>query len=441
MHVHKWPANGIRPLHEIVPGSTSMADDQIPASDPTTPIYLTAELPGIGGQLKVDFDDFCVEEIPLYEPSGAGEHTFFQIEKRGVSTFRAVNEIARALGINPARIGYAGLKDAHAVARQTLSVDGLDPASLLSLQLPSIAVLWARRHANKLRIGHLAGNRFTVRVRGVEESALPMALDALAVLRQRGVPNHFGPQRFGKRGDTHALGRALLHDDASAFMRVFLGSPVPSENPPIQEARRLFDSGQYRDALAVWPRQLSEERPALEIIARKGASPDTFVHAMHAVSRRMRGFYVSAYQSYLFNQVVRARLHTLDRLLAGDVATKHDSGGSFVVQDPAVEQPRADRFEISPSGPIYGYKLLMAEGEPGQMERQVLEAEGLTLEDFKSLEALKVRGERRPLRFPLQDVELWYDGGVVLRFALPAGSYATNVLGEVMKAPVAGLDE
>ena len=128
-----------------------------------------------------------------------------------------------------------------------------------------------------------------------------------------------------------------------------------------------------------------------------------------------------------------ARLETLDRLFAGDVATKHDTGGSFLVEDAAAEQPRADRFEISPSGPIYGYRLLLAQGDQGRLERQVLEAEGLSLEDFRRPEGMRLKGGRRPLRFPLSEVDCWVDDGIVVSFTLPAGCYATNVLAELMK--------
>jgi len=410
-------------------------------SPAATPGYLTADLPGIGGRIKVEFEDFQVEEIPLYAPSGAGEHTFFEIEKRGVPTFRAIHEIARALHIAPQTIGYAGLKDAHAVTRQVLSAERVEPDALLALQLPSIRILWAKRHTNKLKPGHLAGNRFVIRIREVPPEALEPARAILSVLQRRGVPNSFGSQRFGRRGDTHALGRAIVADDGVGFCRLFLGAPLPSETAQIQEARRLYDAGDLPAALAAWPRQFSDERAALEILLRKKERPDRYQQTMHSVSKRLRIFFVSAYQSELFNRVMAARLQTLDRLFAGDVATKHDSGGSFIVTDPAVEQPRADRFEISPSGPLYGYRSLLAEGEPGRLERQILADEGLTLEQFKTLEALRIKGGRRPLRFPLREVESWYDAGVVLKFTLPAGCYATNVLAEITKSASLRVEE
>lgn len=435
-----WSVRSNEVTVNVEPNTLPLPPAAIPDAG-THPGYLTAGLPGISGRLKVEFADFQVEEIPLYLPSGEGEHTYFAIEKQGLPTFRAIHEIARALHVPAAEIGYAGLKDAHAVARQMLSLHGVEPAAVEALELPSIKILWARRHTNKLRPGHLAGNRFTLRIREVPADALPAAREVLAVLQARGVPNHYGPQRFGRRGDTHRLGHALLRNDPAAFLQVFLGSPAATENESVQEARRRYDAGDLAGAMEMWPAQFRDERAALETLLRRGTQPQAQRRATFAVPKRVRAFFISAFQSYLFNQVVRERLDTLDRLFAGDVATKHDSGGSFIVVDPAVEQPRADRFEISPSGPMFGYKVLMAQGEPGEIEQRVLADAGVRIEDFKEVEVLKIKGERRPLRVPLGEVESWYDDGVVLRFALPAGAYATNVLAEVMKTQVESLDE
>lgn len=399
---------------------------------PASTLWLTRHLPGTGGRIKVEYEDFQVTEIPLYAPCGQGEHTFFEIEKRGLPTMRAVEEIARALRVRPFQIGFAGLKDAHAVARQVLSVEHVPPERVLALELPSIRILWARRHTNKLKQGHLAGNRFVIRIRDVPPDAVEQARPILETLRRRGVPNYFGEQRFGRRRDTHLLGRAVLRGNAEAFLQEFLGRPQPDELPAVQEARRLYDAGQLQAALRAWPPQFHEERRALEVLLRSPAA-EAPERALRAVSKRLRRFFVSAYQSYLFNRVMAERLETLDILFAGDVAYKHDSGGAFLVEDPAAEQPRADRFEISPSGPLYGYRMLMAEGRQGELERRVLAEEGLTLEDFKRAEGLRLKGGRRPLRFPIMDVDVWYDAGLVLAFTLPPGCYATNVLAEVMK--------
>lgn len=399
---------------------------------PASLMCLTRHLAGTGGRIKVKYEDFLVEEIPLYAPCGQGEHTFFEIEKRGLPTLRAVEEIAQALRVRPAQIGFAGLKDAHAVARQVLSVERVPPERVLALELSGIRVLWARRHTNKLKQGHLAGNRFVIRIRDAPADAVERARPILEELRRRGVPNYFGEQRFGRRRDTHLLGRALLRGDAETFLQEFLGRPQPDELPAVLEARRLYDAGLLSAALRAWPPQFHEERRALETLLRPLAA-EAPQRVVRSISKRLRRFFVSAYQSYLFNRIMAERIDTLDILFAGDAAYKHDSGGAFLVEDPAVEQPRADRFEISPSGPLYGYRMLWAEGRQGELERRVLAEEGLTPEDFKRAEGLRLKGGRRPLRFPIKEMDARYDEGLVLTFTLPPGCYATNVLAEVMK--------
>src|SRR3954464_10506299 len=132
--------------------------------------YLTPEFAGIGGVIKQRPEDFFVQELPLYEPSGEGEHVYCEIEKVGIPTFEAINRIAANLKVSPRDIGYAGMKDAHAITRQVLSVWGTTEAAVMGLKIPGIAVQWAARHVNKLRLGHLAGNRFAIKIREVDAS-------------------------------------------------------------------------------------------------------------------------------------------------------------------------------------------------------------------------------------------------------------------------------
>mgnify|MGYP001037529317 CR=1 FL=1 len=396
--------------------------------------YLTAGLPGTGGQIKVRYGDFLVEELPLYDPCGEGEHTYVRIEKRGLSTFSAVQAIARELRIPARDIGYAGIKDAQAIARQTLSLLHVWPEEVEKLRIPGIEVLWISRHRNKLHTGHLRGNRFTIRVRRVGEAALPQARRILNLLLQRGVPNQYGMQRFGQRGNSHLLGQALLHDDAASFLAEFLGHPCAEEEEATREARLRYEAGDWAEALQLWPSAMTDEPRALRTLIQTGDK----ARAMRSVSRRMRRFLLSAYQSHLFNRILAVRMGEIDRVQEGDLAWEHDSGAVFLVEDAEAEQPRAERLEISPSGPIFGFKMRAAEGEPGRLEREGLEQEGLSLEDFRLPGGLEAEGARRPLRVPLGKVELWYDEGLMLRFDLPPGSYATNVLHEIMKEGAAG---
>ena len=395
--------------------------------------YLTQDLPGTGGVIKEQVQDFLVEELPLYSPSGQGQHTFFEIRKEGLSTLQAVQTIARALKVPPNSIGHAGIKDARAVTSQVLSVEGVSPEAVTALDLPHIHVLWAKRHRNRLKIGHLRGNRFTIRIRGVDESALPPCQSILEVLARRGVPNRFGPQRFGQRGDSARLGQAVLRKDAQAFIQSFLGGPDPHESQVVQEARSRFDAGDWQGALNLFPPNMSDERRVLQTLIETQGDQR---RAYRAVPKRLKMFLMSAYQSDLFNRVLDARLDTLDRVYVGDVAMKHPGHSVFRVEDEAVDQARAASFEISPTGPIFGYKMMLAAGRQGVLEAEILAAEGLALESFRVGEGIKARGERRALRFQMYDPEVWYDEGIMLRFWLLGGCYATALLAEIMKVPL-----
>jgi len=391
--------------------------------------FLTRDYPGIGGRLKTEPDDFVVEEIPLYQPCGEGQHCYAFVEKRGQSTYQLIGAVARALGVLPEAIGYAGLKDARAVTRQLLSIDGVDPARVQSLELAGVRVLWVSRHRNKLKLGHLAGNRFRIRVRETDQSARERAAAVLAELGRRGVPNYYGEQRFGERQNTHLLGRALLRADGSEFVREYLGRPQPGERADLRAARAAVEAGDYAGALAAWPPGLREARWLLAALVKRQGDTGQVASIL---DKKLRRLFATAYQSHLFNQLLAQRIDTLDRLEMGDVAFIHASGAAFVVQDPAVEQPRAGRFEISPSGPLFGPKVLLADGQPGQRERAALAESGLSAADFR-LPGVRLDGARRPFRVPLTEVEAGWDDGLILQFRLPPGSYATEVLREVMK--------
>ncbi|MDM8518621.1 tRNA pseudouridine(13) synthase TruD [Anaerolineales bacterium HSG6] len=392
--------------------------------------YITASLSGIGGQIKTSPTDFFVEEIPLYHPSGEGQHVYITIEKRGLSTYEAIKKVASALNIPRQKIGYAGLKDAHAITRQTLSIDGLEPDVVAQMMVPDINVLQTNCHGNKLRIGHLKGNRFVIRVRQVTESSLAQAQEIVNLLSAKGVPNFFGEQRFGLRGNTHCLGEQLIRQNEVEFCREYLGRPQTIENPVIQKARQFVDAEKWAEALACWPRRkLSDERKLLQSIVK--ANGDV-TGAFRRLSKKMKLFFVSAFQSHLYNQLLTQRLDSLDKIELGDIAYVHHKGASFVVDDLVAEQKRVDSFEISPSGPMYGTKTLLAEASPGVREQVLLTKYGLSLDDF-SLPGLRIRGNRRPYRFRLTDPKVWWDEGVMVSFELPPGAYATTVMAEVMK--------
>jgi tRNA pseudouridine13 synthase len=400
---------------------------------------LTKDFPGIGGSLKGRPEDFFVQEIPLYEPSGAGEHVYCEIQKVGLTTFDAVNRVADALRVPTNDIGYAGLKDARAVTRQVLSIRGTTEDAVMGVsgRIPGLTVLWAARHGNKLRLGHLAGNRFAIKVRDVTPTDVVKLKEPLAEIQRRGLPNYFGEQRFGRRGDNDLLGAALVRGDDAELLSVLLGRPDSDvDEGQDHQARAMFDRNDLEGAMRAWPRRAGMERRVLARLIKTGR-PGA---AVRAIDERLRRLWVSALQSRLFNDVLALRVEggTFDRLLEGDLAYKHANSACFLVKDLAAEQPRAEAFEVSPSGPLFGYRMTLPEGEALRVEQEAFDAAGLTAQDFRSRAIGKVKGARRPLRAKPADVELAagvddHGAHVTVAFTLPPGSFATVLLGELMK--------
>ena len=393
--------------------------------------YLTAEVPGTGGVIKEAPEDFVVTEIPLYQPCGDGEHLYLEFEKRGITTLEAIRRLARALQVPEREIGYAGMKDSRGVTRQTVSIPRVTPAAAQGLALPGIKVLSAVRHRNKLRLGHLAGNRFRIRVRGVGDDALSLAEAALAIMSRRGVPNFFGSQRYGGQGNSHLIGMAMLRRDWRGAVEALIGDPAAVRDERWSGAIEAFRRGGLEESIQLFPGHCRTEREVLQRLARQ---PDGWDKAFQAVHPRLKKLYLSAVQSWLFDAVVARRLSSLDLLVAGDIACKHDNGACFLVADVASESGRALVMEISPTGPMFGSKMLSPQGEPLAMEEALLRENGLCVDDFRGSGVLALDGERRPLRIPVAEPSVCLDGDdLVVSFSLPKGAYATSVLREVMK--------
>jgi tRNA pseudouridine13 synthase len=347
--------------------------------DPSNPPLWTSDLPGTGGRIKAVPEDFEVEEIPAYQPCGTGDFLYLWVEKRDLGAEYFVREVARRLEIPHGEVGTAGLKDRHAVTRQMVSVPVTAEARLDQLEGDGIRLLSVSRHSNKLRPGHLHGNRFRILIRAVCPEAADRLSPILDRIRQDGLPNFYGPQRFGRDGETGRLGMNLL---------------------------KIGPRGQPRG-------------PFLRKLA------------------------LSAAQATLFNLYLTRRIQDglLRTVLPGDVMAKWPFGGMFVARDVPVEQARFDARETVTSGPIFGRKTFPAMDDAATREEAVLHDAGLSLSVFQGFGKL-VQGTRRHNLIYLDDLEAQSrPDGIHLAFTLPAGSYATVLLREVTKTNPEGVDE
>ena len=417
----------------------------LPRFDGSALAYLTPDLPGTGGKIKQRTEDFVVDEQPLYPPSGKGDHLYLYVEKRDRTTSDAVRRLAKAFRVSRGQIGYAGLKDKRAVARQMFSInlpDRTDQDRYVGrIRHTGMRTLWVSRHRNKLKRGHLAGNRFLIRVRDVGPQSQAIAQRVLDRLVDVGVPNYVGHQRFGYRGTNHEQGRLLLLGRWQEMLDLMLGGPHEIDFAKTRAGREAYDRGDMAQALQHWPRHLVHDRQALEALRQGKSAHD----AVMSIDRQQRSFLISSLQSVMFNQTLdrRIRRRLFDQLVEGDLAWKHRSRAVFRVDRATAEVEnavggRVRTLAVSPSGPMWGVEMPLANGVVGQWEHQVLTERGLCEADLIGGRHASADGQRRPMRTFLENPQVAYEHdehGPYLRleFGLPSGSYATVVLREIMK--------
>ncbi|MBU1203713.1 MAG: tRNA pseudouridine(13) synthase TruD [Nanoarchaeota archaeon] len=288
--------------------------------------YVTGELKGIGGRIKSNLEDFSVEEVGLYEPCGSGEHIYVNVTKRGVTTREVQERLVKLFGLKNSDVSAAGMKDKDAVATQTFSlrtgVSEEEVKEKVEREL-GVKVNFVKRHKNKLRIGHLLGNRFRIVVRGVCADALERVEEIRKVIEEKGIPNYYGEQRFGIEGGNVQKGIEFIKGSFKVKDRWL---------------RRWYVS-----------------------------CYQSYLCNVYLAERMKRGLF--------------------DRILLGDVCKKYDTGGMFVVEEVEKEQKRYGDKEISFTVPVYGLKMRRAEDEALQFEEEIIEGSEVELKELERVGA------------------------------------------------------
>ncbi len=331
--------------------------------------------PKASGQMKLELEDFCVDEILGFELSGEGEHIFLHIEKRGLNTQDVIKILASKFALHPKHIAYSGLKDKQAVTRQWLSVWSPKELHSDTLETEGFKVLTQKRHISKLKRGAHRANSFEIIIRHLKHSE--QIEKTIERIRLNGVPNYFGPQRFGRGGKN------------------------------LDKARDLFER----------------------------------IHTLGKrvkLDRQQRSIYLSAARSFLFNEVLSTRVkqENWDSVLSGEAIMLAGSNSYFTSKSLAVEEEQAlpnrlAEFDIHPSAPLWGKGDLATVEEALTLETDALKTH-LALQ--QGLEVMGLKQQRRATRLIAEDLthEFLADDVLKLRFNLVKGTFATSVLRELV---------
>ena len=438
--------------------------------------YYLSDADGTGGRLRARPDDFRVRELETVSPeplsSGCGDypHLLVRATLREWDTNDFARRLSDALGISRERISWAGTKDKYAVTTQLFSLTGVAPDDLPDVADAEIEVLG--RVGRALYFGDLAGNAFGIRVRDADPRTVGEITAALAIDGTNGgddaeageravaVPNYFGHQRFGSRRPvTHEVGLCLARGTWREAVLSYVGNPADAEPESTQNARTFVDDQaasddpDWAEAAERMPGGLRFERSMLHRLAEADATPADWRAALEAVPTNLQRLFVNAAQSYVFNRIVSRRLRRglpLARPVEGDVVCFADGDAPEDLYRPDTDRTgvatarrvdvmarHCDRGRAFVTAPLVGTETELADGEPGEIERAVLDDLGLEPADFDLPGEFHSTGTRRAVLLRTRvDVdrdtpEDTYD----LSFSLPSGSYATVLLREYLKMP------
>ncbi len=424
-------------------------------------LYSTS-FPGIGGKLKTRFEDFVVEEItadrkvlrvqpwpeiretPIVEGK-KDRFVTFTLQKMGLSTMSVTNILAASLKVSRDHITYAGLKDRRAITSQSMSAPAraIEALSVLDLSRISIRDMHYTRHP--VQIGDLWGNRFTILLRKIRTDC-ESAFEVSSELREKPLLNYFGVQRFGiTRPNTHLIGKALIKRDYEEAVRSMLTTtseyePEELTNIRLKLSENLTPTDEMIESL---PEDMGYEKTVMkELLKHQGA----FERAISKIPPRLLTLHVHSFQSYLFNRTLSKRVKlgmSVSSPEVGDFLIKLDETHSgrdtwlYVTESTFTDrQLQVESGEYGLALPILGYSTRLPPTKQTELAKEVLKEEEVQLTDFRNpdIRALDSPGGLHLTSIAIPDLETsCTDDGLLMRFSLRKGSYATIVMREIMK--------
>ncbi len=335
--------------------------------------------------------DFVVEELPLYEFSGEGEHMILFVRKKNLSTNEMIGQFARYLNIKNRDIGYAGLKDKHAMTKQYISINKQHEEALEGFNHDGIKIVSKTYHNNKIKIGHLKGNRFYIKVKKVNPTSAAKIDEALKNISKDGMPNFFGYQRFGNDGDNHILGEKLAKGEAK------------ERNPRV---KKLLINAYQSHLFNLW---LSRRLEINSLVSSfKASELETLLNMPNDEVKKMQ-----------------AQTHPF-KLISGDIMEHYPYGRLFDFESTEEDFSRFNEHDITVTGLLCGKKVRVSSGTAGDIEKDfddTINADGARR--YAWIYPTNVEGRFNP-------VEAQYE----MNFTLPKGSYATVLIEEIAKRKI-----
>lgn len=335
--------------------------------------------------------NFVVEEIPLYEFSGEGEHLILFVRKKNLTTSELVGIFARYLGVKNRDIGYAGLKDKHAMTKQYLSIHKQHEEMLENFEHENVKIISKTYHNNKIRIGHLKGNRFFIKVKKVNPTSAVKIDEALKNINKFGMPNFFGYQRFGNDGDNHIIGEKIAKGEAR------------ERNPRV---KKLLVSAYQSHLFNLW---LSRRLEINRLI--NNFEPTELESILNMPNHEL--------------SKLKAQKHPF-KLIVGDIMEHYPHGRLFDYEASEDDLNRFNERNISATGLLCGKKVKTSSGIARDIEK-----------DFD--DEINADGARRYAWVFPEDIEGRFkpvEAQYEMNFTLPKGSYATVLLEEIAKRKI-----
>jgi len=429
-------------------------------------VYAT-KTEGVGGAIKEAVEDFVVEEV-LVDGSKASvdgavpsrvigsssqrqRFVLCVLVKRNWDTMIATRNVAKSLAVEPAKVQYAGIKDARAVTAQFITVEGLSMEDVAKADVRDVKVTPVGYVREALSLFYLLGNHFTITIKhpALSEAAtkerIEQTIQELTTLG--GIPNFFGHQRFGTtRPITHLVGKALTQGRFEEAAMLFLAKPSPYEHPESRRARQqLWEMHDFKCAVENYPKQLRFERQMLMHLAE---NPADYVGAFRRLPPKLQALFVQAQQSYLFNRFLSGRMKQglpLNRAVEGDFVVAVERSGlplTTMAKTVTAQTLEATNASIAAGKlrvalPLVGAKQKLSGGAMGEIEAEILEEEGVGLEAgwLNELSRAGGKGGLRTALTPVKDFQLQHASSesVGVSFMLLRGCYATVLLREIIK--------